>query len=221
LNFSRRTATNGRGMTTANKVTICRIILVPFFVVSLLYCFRETAAENPGRADLYRWLAAGAFLIATISDFIDGWLARNRNQQTQLGSYLDPLADKLLLISGLIILSIKFEKTPFGETLPLWFIGTVLGRDLIVVTGSTLIYLATEKLAVKPLVLSKVSSVLQMICIGWVLLKMWPPMVFWLALGATITTAITGVLYVMDGVRQFSEHPSAQPEGAGGDDNSA
>jgi len=103
----------------------------------------------------------------------------------------------------------------------LWFIGTVLGRDLIVVTGSTLIYLATEKLAVKPLVLSKVSSVLQMICIGWVLLKLWPPMVFWLALGATITTAITGVLYVMDGVRQFSEHPSAQPERAGGDDNSA
>jgi len=199
-------------MTTANKVTILRIVLVPFFVVSLLYCLREYGHGNHVQADLYRWLAVGAFFLATFSDFIDGWLARHRNQQTKLGSYLDPIADKLLLISGLVILSIDYGQSPFGDPLPLWFIGVVLGRDLIVVTGSTLVYLATGDLKVKPHLLSKISSVLQMICIGCVLLKLWPLMIFWLALGASVTTAITGVLYVMDGIRQFSEHPVAHPE---------
>lgn len=199
-------------MTTANKVTIIRIVLVPFFVVSLLYCLREYSHGNHVQADLYRWLAIGAFLVATISDFIDGWLARHRNQKTQLGSYLDPIADKLLLVSGIIILTIELEQSPFGDPLPLWFIGVVLGRDLIVVTGSTLVYLATGNLKVQPHVLSKISSVLQMTCIGWVLLKLWPPMTLWLAFGASFTAAITGVIYVMDGIRQFSEHPSAHPE---------
>ncbi|MBL67580.1 MAG: hypothetical protein CMO74_03865 [Verrucomicrobiales bacterium] len=192
-------------MTTANKVTIARIMLVPFFVVELMYYLR-TGDE------MHRYLAVGAFLVAAISDGVDGWLARHRNQQTKLGTYLDPLADKLLLISGLILLSIKFENSPFGEPLPLWFVGAVLGRDLIVVSGSTLVYLATGDLKVQPHILSKISSVLQMVCISWVLLKMPSVMTFWLALGASVTTAVTGVMYVFDGIRQFAEHPAAHPE---------
>ncbi|MBR91016.1 MAG: hypothetical protein CMO66_07110 [Verrucomicrobiales bacterium] len=192
-------------MTTANKVTIARIMLVPFFVVELMYYLR-TGDE------MHRCLAVGAFLVAAISDGVDGWLARHRNQQTKLGTYLDPLADKLLLISGLILLSIKFDNSPFGEPLPLWFVGAVLGRDLIVVSGSTLVYLATGDLKVQPHILSKISSVLQMVCISWVLLKMPTVMTFWLALGASVTTAVTGVMYVLDGIRQFAEHPAAHPE---------
>ena len=72
-------------MTTANKVTIGRIILVPFFVVQMLYYFR-TGDE------LHRYLAMVSFLIATISDGIDGYLARHRGQATQVGAFLDAAA---------------------------------------------------------------------------------------------------------------------------------
>ena len=100
-------------MTTANQITLGRIVLVPFFVVQLLYYFR-TGDE------LHRYLAMAAFLVATISDGVDGYLARHRGQATQLGSYLDPLADKLLMFSGLIVLSIEFESNPFEQRIPLW-----------------------------------------------------------------------------------------------------
>ena len=99
-------------MTTAIQITIGRIVLVPFFVVQLLYYFR-TGDE------LHRYLAMAAFLVATISDGVDGYLARHRGQATQLGSYLDPLADKLLMFSGLILLSIEFESVSYTNlTLP-------------------------------------------------------------------------------------------------------
>ena len=202
-------------MTTANKVTIGRIILVPFFVVQLLYYFQN---EN----ELHRWLAFGAFLTATISDFIDGYLARNYGQATQLGSYLDPIADKLLLFSGLILLTYKPESDPFEQQIPLFLTGTVIGRDVIVVAGSVLLYVVIGDVKVKPHVLSKTASVLQMICIGWVLLKFpvtWAvDATFWLAVAVTACTIFTGVLYVRDGIRQFSEHPAGQP--GGGDSGS-
>lgn len=196
-------------MTTANKVTIGRIILVPFFVVQLLYYF-----QNGNEA--HRWLAIAAFIIATISDGVDGWLARNRGQATQLGSYLDPIADKLLLFSGLILLTMEFENNRFGQHIPIFLTGTVIGRDVIVVFGSTLLYVLIGNVEVKPHILSKTASVLQMIVIGWVLLKINQPWAtdatLWLAVAATVCTAFTGVLYVRNGIRQFSEHPAGQPE---------
>ena len=199
-------------MTTANKVTIGRIILVPFFVVQLLYYFQNGN-------ELHRWLACGAFLTATISDFIDGWLARNRGQATQLGSYLDPIADKLLLFSGLILLTYESANNPFGQQIPLFLTVIVIGRDVIVVSGSALLYVVIGNVKVKPHAVSKAASVLQMVCIGWVLLKVsqsWSvDATFWLALAATACTIFTGVLYVLNGIRQFSEHPAGQPGGGG------
>ena len=198
-------------MTTANKVTIGRIILVPVFVVQMLYYFR-TGDE------LHRYLAMAVFLIATISDGIDGYLARHRGQATQVGAFLDPIADKLLMLSGLILLSIEFEKNPFEQRMPLWLTGTVIGRDVIVVSGSVLLYVVIGNVKVKPLFMSKTSAVLQMVTIGWVLFKLPPMGTFWLAVSVAVTTAITGVLYVTDGIRQFSEHPAAKPEIDNSDD---
>ena len=192
-------------MTTANKVTIGRIILVPFFVVQMLYYFR-TGDE------LHRYLAMASFLIATISDGIAGYLARHRGQATQLGAFLDPIADKLLMLSGFILLSIEFENNPFGQRMPLWLTGTVIGRDVIVVSGSVLLYVVIGNVEVKPLFMSKTSAVLQMVTIGWVLCKLSAIGTFWLALAVSVTTAITGLLYVREGIRLFSEHPAAQPK---------
>ena len=192
-------------MTTANQITIGRIVLVPFFVIQLLYYFR-TGDE------LHRYLAMAAFLVATISDGVDGYLARHRGQATQLGSYLDPLADKLLMFSGLIVLSIEFESNPFEQRIPLWLTGVVIGRDAIVVTGSALLFAVLGNVEVKPLFMSKASAVLQMVLIGWVLCKLPGTGTMILAIAAAGTTALTGVLYVREGIRQFSEHPAAQPE---------
>ena len=116
------------------------------------------------------------------------------------------------MIQILELLSIQFEENQFGQRIPLWLTGMVLGRDMIVVTGSTLVYLTMGSLEVRPHILSKTSSVLQMVCIGWVLLKLPAQGTFWLAVGASVTTAITGLMYVRDGIRQFSAHPMAHPE---------
>ncbi len=85
-------------MTTANKITILRILSVPFFVAQMLYYF-DTGREE------HRWLAFLSFSIAAICDGVDGYIARRYNQRSELGAILDPLADKLLLISGVVLLS--------------------------------------------------------------------------------------------------------------------
>src|SRR5256885_9160469 len=86
-------------MTTANRVTIARILLVPFFVVQLL----EYAHDGD---DVNRLLALLSFAIAAICDGVDGYIARRYNQRSELGAILDPLADKLLLVLGLVGLSL-------------------------------------------------------------------------------------------------------------------
>src|SRR4029453_19258699 len=106
-------------MTLANKITIARILLIPVFVVLLLY-HQITGAE------WHRWLALAVFVIAALSDGIDGWIARHFNQRSQLGALLDPLADKLLLVAALILLS--QPGSPHLPALPLWLVATVLGR---------------------------------------------------------------------------------------------
>ena len=203
-------------MTTANKVTIGRIILVPFFVVQMLYYFR-TGDE------LHRYFAMAAFLVATISDGIDGYLARHHGQATQIGAFLDPIADKLLMFSGLFLLTFEFEKNPFEQHIPLFLTGIVIGRDVIVVAGSTLLYVVIGNVEVKPHILSKTGAVLQMVCIGWVLLKVnvsWSVMVtLWLAIAAAACVVSSGLLYLREGIRQFSEHPVGQPGGSEAEDS--
>ena len=90
-------------MTTANKITILRILLIPFFVVQTLYYTKEGH-------EVYRWLALISFGIAAVCDGVDGYVARHYNQRSELGAVLDPLADKLLLVSGIVVLS--FDHCP-------------------------------------------------------------------------------------------------------------
>ncbi len=87
-------------MTTANKITILRILLIPFFVVELIY-YVETGNE------IHRLVAILSFAIAAILDGVDGYIARHYNQNSELGEILDPLADKLLLVSGIV--AVEFQ----------------------------------------------------------------------------------------------------------------
>jgi len=85
-------------MTTANKITILRMLLIPFFVLEVLY---HVKSGN----DWHRVAALLTFAVAAILDGVDGYIARHYNQRSELGAILDPLADKLLLVSGVVVLS--------------------------------------------------------------------------------------------------------------------
>src|SRR5207245_10809160 len=177
-------------MTTANKITILRILLIPFFVVEVLYYVK-------GGNELHRLLAIVSFAVAAICDGVDGYIARRYNQRSELGAILDPLADKLLLVSGIVLLSFSW---PYFETIPLWLTGTIIGRDILVLAGLVVIQITVGKVKVRPRIPGKVATVLQMVVVLWILLK-WPekPLAVWI-LGAAICTGISGRLYAWYGV---------------------
>lgn len=189
-------------MTTANKVTILRILLIPFFVVEVIYYAR-------GGNEVNRVLGLLCFAVAAILDGVDGYIARRYNQRSELGAILDPLADKLLLVSGVVVLS--FDNRPYLSFIPLWLTGTIIGRDVLLLAGLLVIQFVVGKVKVRPRFLGKVATVLQMGTVLWILLK-WDE--HWLAvwaLGAAICTGVSGLLYVWDGSRQLSAHPASLP----------
>jgi len=193
-------------MTTANKVTILRILLIPFFVVELIYYVRSGE-------ETHRLAALLSFAVASILDGVDGYIARRYHQISELGKILDPLADKLLLVSGVVTLS--FNHGPFLGQMPLWLTGTIIGRDLLIMIGMVVIQMTAGKVGVRPRFSGKVATVLQMAAVIWILLK-WDEgrgerWFLYCALGAAILTGLSGLLYVWDGVKQLGSHPNSSP----------
>src|SRR5438128_6723023 len=133
-------------MTTANKITILRILLIPFFVVQVLYYVKDGE-------EFHRLLAILSFAVAAICDGVDGYIARRYNQRSELGAILDPLADKLLLVSGIVLLSIN--NAHIGN-IPLWLTGTILGRDLVILIGMVVIQITVGKTRVRPRIAGKI-----------------------------------------------------------------
>ena len=192
-------------MTTANKVTIFRILLIPFFVVEVLYYVKTGY-------DLHRILGVICFAVASICDGVDGYIARHYNQRSELGAILDPLADKLLLVSAVVFLT--FDQQPYLESIPLWLTGTIIGRDILLLVGIIVIQVTVGKIKVRPRILGKVATVLQMVVVLWILLKFnekWLPI---LTLVTAICTGVSGLLYVWDGTRQLGAHPTSSASGA-------
>ena len=192
-------------MTTANKITILRILLIPFFVVEVLYYVRNGN-------ELHRFLAIITFAVAALCDGVDGYIARRYNQRSELGAILDPLADKLLLVSGIVLLS--FDHSPRFETVPLWVTVTIIGRDMVLLVGTLVIQMVLHKVTVRPRFIGKVATVLQMVAVLWVLLQWHDTWFRFLVFAAGVCTGISGLLYVWDGMRQLSTHPSSLPASA-------
>jgi len=193
-------------MTTANKITILRILLVPFFVVEILYYVRSGN-------ETHRLLGLLAFAIAAILDGVDGYVARHYNQRSELGTVLDPLADKLLLVSAIVVLS--SDHAPHLGQIPLWLTGTIIGRDLLLGLGVVTVRLVVGEIHIRPRITGKIATVFQIVMVCWLLLR-WDfayPAV-WLKLwmlGAGLFTGISGLFYVWDGTQQLSSHPSSLP----------
>lgn len=185
-------------LTTANKITILRILLVPVFVVALL---RYIGSGE----EAYRWVAIGVFTLAAVGDGVDGYVARRFNQRTDLGALLDPLADKLLLVLGLVILTLDTRSRL--DRIPLWLTGTVVCRDVILLLMLVLVTYLVGHGKVRPRWTGKVATVLQMLSVLWALLKLDPDWLDYLAGGATLGTAVSGVQYLFDGIRMFRAKP--------------
>lgn len=174
--------------TLANGLTLLRIaLLAPF-----LYCVKE------GRFGLGVIL----FFIAGITDFFDGYVARRFNQQSALGRFLDPAADKLLTTASYIVMALP--RAGF-EPIPLWLALSVVGRDLFILLGSLVVYLLTHYKGFQPTMLGKVNTFLEIGLIFWFIifnhfdvLKILLPIMY----GLVITSVVaSGLEYVWMGAR--------------------
>lgn len=135
-------------MNIANKLTVSRILLIPFFVLSFIYA--------------YFGLALILFVIASVTDFLDGYLARKYNLCTDFGAFLDPVADKLLVMSALYLFSVS-------TTIPWYCFLLMFGRDLVV--DSLRMISAAKGITIKANIFGKLKTVLQMICVILLLLS--------------------------------------------------
>ena len=142
-------------LTWANQITIVRILLISPFVI----CMLKINESDSGL--LYRYIAFGIFIVMCLSDALDGYMARVKKQVTKLGSFLDPLADKLLMTCACILLATTNTAVK-GFELPSWVVVLIIGKDLFLMTGFITLILFTSDLRIIPAVMGKTSTFLQL-----------------------------------------------------------
>lgn len=185
-------------MTIPNMITILRLVLVPGVVLAMLQARWE-------------WAFTG-FVVAGISDGVDGFIARHFNQRSRLGAYLDPMADKLLLVSVFVVLGIAGE-------LPLWLVIAVVSRDALIVFAVLLSSVMAQPVEMKPLMVSKANTAIQLVLAAVVLGEL----AFGIDIGALrpaliilsgLLTVASAAAYLVAWLRHMSGH------GEGGTPNS-
>ncbi|MDK9696017.1 MAG: CDP-alcohol phosphatidyltransferase family protein [Siculibacillus sp.] len=181
----------GRSITVPNLISIFRLVLVPIAIDAIL----------SGHFALAFWV----FLVAGISDGIDGFIARAFDQKSELGAYLDPLADKLLLVSIFVTMAVI-------GALPVWLAILVLSRDVLIVGGVILSWVLDRRLPIQPKMVSKANTMAQ---IGFAALVLgtkafdFVPGPLWTT-GIVLVVALTvvsGTAYVVEWLRVMSSEP--------------
>ena len=189
-------------MGLANKLSILRILLIPLFIITLAYYKREY--------DVLRWAALGIFALAMVSDALDGYIARRWREKTVLGSFLDPLADKLLLTSAFVCLYINSELV---VRLPKWVPIVVISRDAILLLGSAILYLLKNSLEINPTVAGKMTTFFQMSTVVAVLLQFRFSFIIWSVM--MVFTIFSGLDYIIKGSRLFNGGNNSRPSQCG------
>lgn len=169
-------------MNIPNLLTISRILLVPVFIIFIINNEFDKALL--------------IFIIAGLTDSIDGLIARLFNQKTQLGAYLDPAADKLLLTSAYITLAIK-------NILPNWLSVIVVSRDVIILLGIVVLVLMNKEVKIKPSIISKITTALQILTVIFVILTAGAPsaVILPLIVLTTVFTIASGIDYIYRGIK--------------------
>ena len=150
---------SSRIITLPNLLTVFRMVLVPIFVTLLFY---------------QRFvLALGVFVIAGITDGLDGLLARRFDQRSQLGTVLDPIADKLMLVTAFVVLSMRSvfpQPVPSHLPIPFWVTAAVISRDVFIVVGAAAINVMTGFRGFRPSWLGKLNTTVQIIAVCIIML---------------------------------------------------
>ena len=129
-------------LTAANQLTILRMLLIPAFVILLLYGYRGWALIT--------------FFVASLTDLLDGLIARTTGQKTTLGAWLDPMADKLLLVTMFVMLTLPDIGS--ANRLPLWFTVLVISRDVAIVLTVAIVNLAVGRRTFRPSIFGKLAT---------------------------------------------------------------
>jgi len=171
-----------------NLISLARIILVPLFIILSIH-------QHFGWALLI-------FAIAAVSDAVDGLFARLLEQRTVLGSYLDPVADKLLTSSAYVTLAIL-------GILPGWLTVIVVSRDVIIILGIMILFLTSHPLEIRPSLASKLTTILQFTTVVSTLVSKYsfsvPFLIDFLIWGTAVVTVISGLQYIGRGIRIFNQ----------------
>jgi CDP-diacylglycerol--glycerol-3-phosphate 3-phosphatidyltransferase len=198
-------------LTLATKVTVVRILGVPFFILLMVYYNLSLPSGHP--VDAYRIAALVLFACIAMTDALDGYLARSRGEITPLGRMLDPLADKLLLLSAVVVMS-RPALTPWRTQLPVWFSLVIISRDALILIGFLVIHHLIGPVEVRPRLAGKIATFLQLATVVCLLSAVHAPhRIFpWLAVAAGLFTIISGFQYLYDGLRQLEIHHLATEE---------
>lgn len=177
-------------MTIPNLITIMRFFLVPAVIYALL-----VGATG--------WALAG-FVIAGISDGVDGFIARHFNQRSRLGAYLDPAADKLLLVSVFVVLGLMGE-------LPLWLVVATVSRDALIIGAVLMANLMGNPVEMRPLFVSKANTAVQIVLAAVVLAELAFAMTFgdlrfWLIVLSALLTLASAAAYLVGWMRHMNAH---------------
>jgi CDP-diacylglycerol--glycerol-3-phosphate 3-phosphatidyltransferase len=186
-------------MTLANRISLFRLFLIPVFVI--LAAKYGISVDQGIPREWYRIAAVIVFLTASASDALDGWVARRFNQRSRLGSVLDPLADKGLMLSAIITLSVTGWS--HDHRFPWWFPALVILRDVLSTIGALMIKHRHGSVRIRPHWTGKVATVTQIIAIGWIMLRLeFIPPIVPTAIAAAFTV-ISGMAHLADGIRQY------------------
>jgi len=129
-------------LTPANQLTLLRMLLIPAFVILVVYG--------------YLGYALGVFVVAGVTDALDGLIARRSGQKTSLGAWLDPMADKLLLVTTFIVLTIP--GLGLANRLPVWLTVVVISRDVVIVLTVAIVNLAIGRRTFRPSIFGKIAT---------------------------------------------------------------
>ena len=199
-----------------NRITLSRIILVAPFVICVLNI------QDPQWGTAARRAALGILVIMGISDVLDGFLARRLRQETPLGKFLDPLADKLLVICSVVLLARQSTSVP-GGILPSVVVVAAIGKDLLVVVGFCIIYLITLRTCISPRRPGKLCTCAQLAMVFAVLLRpdlppflrRLPDVCWWTATALAVVAAVDyfrfGQRFVASGAPSERAAPASPP----------
>ncbi|MBF0215469.1 MAG: CDP-diacylglycerol--glycerol-3-phosphate 3-phosphatidyltransferase [Candidatus Omnitrophica bacterium] len=174
-------------MNLPNSITVIRIILVPVFVLFILYHKLE--------------ISFAIFIAAAFTDALDGYLARTLKQKTKLGAFLDPIADKLLVGSAYFCFSLVND-LPQYVRMPIYVPLVVISRDVLILIGFMIINLLKGEIEVRPTILGKLTTFFQMLTIGALLTRYVHSNIIWNTMVAL--TIISGLDYLRIGAKKVN-----------------